>query len=117
MTNEQKAIVALAVLLLAVVGWLVFGGRHDNDAGRVQRIEAELNSIRQDNHDLKSIVQSVSEAVNRSRSEVGESRTTVVTVRERIETDGVTLEEARRINNSSQSILDGIRKRAESNPK
>ena len=112
----KKAFLVIALLAVGYAAYNLFGGVSDNGA-RIQQVTGELNSIRQDNRNIRAELQHVSETVNRSRNEVGESRTTVVTVRERIEADGQSAQEARRINNESKSILDTIQQRAKGNTK
>lgn len=110
----------IAYFVLGVVvifaAYSMFRSYVSDDGARIQRLEGELNSIRADNRSIRAELKLVSETVARSRIEVGESRTTVIEVRERLETDGRTIAEARRINSESQSVLDGVFKRATETP-
>lgn len=115
--NEQKNYIIIALLVACVAfGWFLFGNISDNGKS-IKQLTSELDSVRQDNRNIRAELKSVSETINRSRSEVGESRTTVVTVRERIEADGQSITEARRINNESKSILNTVQQRAKADTK
>ncbi len=103
-------VIGVTIILAAYL--LLRSNVFDNGSG-TEAIRSELTAIRKDNQRIISELGAVKQGIADSRKEIGESRTTVVTVRERVEQDGRTLAEAGLIVAESKRITDNIRKRSE----